>query len=223
MPAESAAAIVTDPPYSSGGRQQGAARGITSKNKAVDDADWIEGDNMGLDSYVWWMRAIARAALRVVTTGSQAQVFTDWRQYAAVVTAWETAGWTLRSVLVWDKNRGGAPGSYWRSNHEWVGIFTKGPARPLSSQSCFNTWTGSKPQGGVHPNEKPIELMRYLVRSVTPVGGLIVDPFAGSGTTGAAALLEGYPFLGVEKAARFVRHASERLAGVAAQTSLGLQ
>lgn len=49
-----------------------------------------------------------------------------------------------------------------------------------------------------HPTVKPIEIMRYLVRLVTPPGGLVLDPFAGSGTTGCAAVLEGKRFIGLE-------------------------
>lgn len=51
----------------------------------------------------------------------------------------------------------------------------------------------------VHPTVKPIALMRWLVRLVTPPGGLILDPFAGSGTTGIAAALEGFRFVGIER------------------------
>ena len=50
-----------------------------------------------------------------------------------------------------------------------------------------------------HPTAKPISLMRHLVRLVTPKGGLCLDPFIGSGTTGAAALMEGVDFIGMEK------------------------
>ena len=52
--------------------------------------------------------------------------------------------------------------------------------------------------GNTHPTVKPTELMRYLCRLVTPPGGLIVDPFAGSGSTGKAAILEGFQFIGFE-------------------------
>jgi site-specific DNA-methyltransferase (adenine-specific) len=50
-----------------------------------------------------------------------------------------------------------------------------------------------------HPTVKPVALMRWLVRLVTPPGGLVLDPFLGSGTTGVAAVLEGFDFVGVEK------------------------
>lgn len=52
--------------------------------------------------------------------------------------------------------------------------------------------------GNSHPTVKPTELMRYLCRLVTPAGGWILDPFAGSGSTGKAAMLEGFSFLGAE-------------------------
>ena len=49
-----------------------------------------------------------------------------------------------------------------------------------------------------HPTVKPTELMRYLIKLVTPAGGVVLDPFTGSGSTGKAALLDGYQFLGIE-------------------------
>ena len=54
------------------------------------------------------------------------------------------------------------------------------------------------PDGTAHPTVKPITLMRYLVRLVTPPGGVVVDPFAGSGTTIEAAILEGFRSIGIE-------------------------
>lgn len=63
-----------------------------------------------------------------------------------------------------------------------------------------------------HPTVKGIALMRWLVRLITPPGGLILDPFAGSGTTGCAAVLEGCRFLGFEQDASYCRIAEERIA-----------
>jgi DNA modification methylase len=62
-----------------------------------------------------------------------------------------------------------------------------------------------------HPTVKPIALMRWLVRLVTPPGGLVLDPFTGSGSTGAAAVLEGRQFLGIEREAEYVDIACARL------------
>jgi site-specific DNA-methyltransferase (adenine-specific) len=69
-----------------------------------------------------------------------------------------------------------------------------------------------------HPTVKPIALMRWLCRLVTPKGGLILDPFTGSGTTGCAAVLEGFRFVGVEREPEYAAIAEKRIAHWAAQT-----
>jgi site-specific DNA-methyltransferase (adenine-specific) len=57
----------------------------------------------------------------------------------------------------------------------------------------------SGPRRNTHPTVKPTDLMRYLCRLVTPPGGVVLDPFMGSGSTGKAANLEGFRFIGVER------------------------
>ena len=69
--------------------------------------------------------------------------------------------------------------------------------------------------GGVknhHPTVKPVLLMEWLVRLVTPPGGLVLDPFLGSGTTGAAAVRQAYRFIGIEREAEYVEIAKRRIA-----------
>jgi site-specific DNA-methyltransferase (adenine-specific) len=66
-----------------------------------------------------------------------------------------------------------------------------------------------------HPTVKPTALMRYLCRLVTPPGGLVLDPFAGSGSTGKAAVAEGFRFIGIEREADYVEIARARIAGCA--------
>ena len=63
----------------------------------------------------------------------------------------------------------------------------------------------------VHPTVKPLELMRWLTRLLCPPGGTVLDPFAGSGTTGAACLLEGRRFIGIERDERYVQVARARI------------
>ncbi len=70
----------------------------------------------------------------------------------------------------------------------------------------------SKPQANTHPTVKPVALMRWLVRLVTPPGGLVVDPFTGSGTTGIACVLEGFRFLGIEQDVEYAEIAERRIA-----------
>jgi site-specific DNA-methyltransferase (adenine-specific) len=67
------------------------------------------------------------------------------------------------------------------------------------------------PRENHHPTVKPIALMRWLVRLVTPPGGVILDPFMGSGTTGCAAVLEGFDFIGCDLDADYVEISRRRI------------
>lgn len=71
---------------------------------------------------------------------------------------------------------------------------------------------GARRAANNHPTVKPVDLMRWVVRLVTPPGGLVLDPFLGSGTTGIAAHLEGFRFLGIEREADYLAIATARLA-----------
>jgi DNA modification methylase len=78
-----------------------------------------------------------------------------------------------------------------------------------------------KPRANVHPTVKPTDLMRHLVRLVTPTGGAVLDPFLGSGSTALAAEMEGFPWIGIEREAEYVAIAKARLNGT--QRGLGLE
>lgn len=71
---------------------------------------------------------------------------------------------------------------------------------------------GLQPRGNYHPTVKPIELMRYLIRLITPIGGTVIDPFLGSGTTGIAARFEQRPFISIEREAEYIPIAEARIA-----------
>lgn len=73
---------------------------------------------------------------------------------------------------------------------------------------------GVQPGRNFHPTVKPTDLMRYLCRLITPPGGTVLDPFMGSGSTGKAAKLEGFDFIGIEREAEYVEIAIARIAAV---------
>lgn len=77
-------------------------------------------------------------------------------------------------------------------------------------------------EGNTHPCVKPIALMRWLCRLVTPPGGTVLDPFAGSGTTLLAARAEGLRFIGIEESAEYVEIARRRLAEAETQGEIPL-
>jgi site-specific DNA-methyltransferase (adenine-specific) len=85
------------------------------------------------------------------------------------------------------------------------GADREGSLDPLSER-----WR-TAPRRNVHPTVKPTDLMRYLVRMVTPPGGVVLDPFTGSGSTGRAAMLEGMRFVGCELSPEYAEIARARI------------
>lgn len=76
-----------------------------------------------------------------------------------------------------------------------------------------NKISGSNlPRANIHPTVKPTDLMAYLCRLVTPPGGVVLDPFMGSGSTGKAAVREGFRFIGIEMDAEYLAIAEARIA-----------
>lgn len=78
---------------------------------------------------------------------------------------------------------------------------------------CAKASKSDRGVGNIHPTVKPLALMRYLVRLVTPPGGIVLDPFTGSGTTGVAAKAEGVSFIGMEREPEYHRIATARITG----------
>jgi site-specific DNA-methyltransferase (adenine-specific) len=69
----------------------------------------------------------------------------------------------------------------------------------------------SLPKKNIHPTVKPLALMKYLCRLICPPGGIILDPFCGSGTTGCAAVLEGFSFAGIDQSPEYCDIARARI------------
>jgi site-specific DNA-methyltransferase (adenine-specific) len=83
-----------------------------------------------------------------------------------------------------------------------------------SKKDRNSDWHGNPlPYPNAHPTVKPADLMQWLVRLVTPPGGVVLDPFAGSGSTGVAARREGFRFIGIEQDPRHADFATMRVGG----------
>lgn len=76
---------------------------------------------------------------------------------------------------------------------------------------CAKVSKKERGEGNIHPTVKPIDLMRYLCRLVTPPNGTVLDPFMGSGSTGIAALKEGFNFIGIEMEEEYYKIAEQRI------------
>jgi site-specific DNA-methyltransferase (adenine-specific) len=84
------------------------------------------------------------------------------------------------------------------------GSYNGNAIQPDGNKIGANPDRPNQPAQNFHPTVKPTNLMRYLIKLVTPAGGIVLDPFTGSGSTGKAALLDGYQFVGIELTADYL-------------------
>lgn len=110
-----------------------------------------------------------------------------------------------------DKNVGTGKSEYFGGERTKVDSGSGSAARFFY---CAKTSKKDRGEGNNHPTVKPTDLMRYLCRLVTPPGGTILDPFMGSGSTGKAAVLEGFNFVGIDLDPAYVEIAKKRVENV---------
>lgn len=213
-------ALITDPPYSSGGMVRGdrmqapAAKYVQGGSENAEHNVDFTGDNRDGRSWTFWMTWWLTAVQAKLKPGGYAMVFTDWRQLPALTDAFQAAGLVWRGVVVWDKTESSrAPHKgYFRHQCEYVVWGTNGPLAPATHGG---PWAGVlrervNHREKLHMTGKPVALMEHLVQAVEP-GGLILDPFMGSASTAVAALNQGYRFVGIEKSAHYFDVACRRL------------
>lgn len=208
-------AVVTDPPYSSGGAFRGdRTKQVTEKYVQTSTTAYradFAGDNRDQRSYLAWSTLWLNAARSACRTGALLVCFTDWRQLPITTDAVQAAGWTWRGVAVWSKGYGRPNPAGFSSASEFVIWGTNGPAdvavtKPAGVFEC-PTVAGERD----HIAQKPEEVMRWLVSATQP-SGVILDPFMGSGTTLRAALDLGRYAVGIDVDERYCKIAADRLA-----------
>jgi DNA modification methylase len=200
IPDGSVDSIVTDPPY--GMDYQSAWRSDKSKR-----FDKIAGDKK---PFVWFLYD----AFRVLKDGAGILTFTDWKNAEAWKLALEWAGFSVRSQVIWNREihgMGDLKGAF-APMHDVIWFATKGayshPGKRPRSVISSKRLSGNEL---VHPTEKPLDLMVELVKSITPEGGTVLDPFMGSGPTGVAATQNGFGFIGIERDDKYFEIAKERI------------
>lgn len=201
LPNVRAQALICDPPYCSGGFTEAAkrsAKGQGLRSETLRDTGWFGGDNMTAAGLQWLLRAIAVAFKgHAVATSATATFFADWRMVPLLATAIEAAGLRFQAMPIWDKQAVGL-GTGFRAQHECLLHFS------IETPAYFSARFGNvlrAPRMSSerdHPTEKPVSLMTMLVEVQSDVGGIVLDPFMGSGSTGVAALQKGRAFVGIE-------------------------
>ncbi len=216
MEDESVDAVLTDPPYSSGGltagqRQRPPSEKYQQSGVKRQYQDFL-GDNRDQRSFVAWATLWLAEAYRVTKPGALCMMFTDWRQLPAMSDALQAGGWIWRNIVVWDKPSARPSRGEFRRQCEFVLIGAKGQFQPAHKRCLRGVFrhavvSGAKRQ---HLTEKPVPLLRDLLE-IVPEGGTVLDPFAGSATTAQACIETGRKFVGVELSEAYFEVACQRL------------
>lgn len=219
LPDASVDAVITDPPYSSGGMVRGdrASTNVHAKYVSNDSIsgnalEAFTGDGRDQRAYAYWSALWLGECLRVTRGGGVAALFTDWRQLPATTDAFQSGGFVWRGIVPWWKPAARPQSGRFAAQCEYV-VWGSAGSMPIdySLPSLPGFYQAMPPRDREHITEKPLSVMRELVK-IVPEGGVILDPFAGSGTTGVAAILEHRRFVGVEITEHYAEVAAARLA-----------
>lgn len=202
LPAGSVSCVVTDPPYVIGA--------VSAGSLASKAGGWADMMNSAL-----WFAEWYRLALATLKRSGSFWTFLNWRSLPVVLRAAQAVDQAVTSMLVWDKawiGPGGTQGL--RPSYELVALMAR-PDFAIPDRGVADIWrfpvSAYKEHG--HPAEKPVPLVRRIIEvSAVPSGGLILDPFMGSGTAAVAARDQGRDFVGIEAEERWCELAARRLA-----------
>lgn len=220
MPTGSVDAVITDPPYSSGGLMR-SDRNLKTSDKYVLSGTMIErpeffGDNRDQRSFTLWCGMWMAECLRVVRPGGYLFTFTDWRQLPCMSDAVQVGGWVWRGIVPWNKGPSTRPVRGWfRSQCEYVLVCASGAMGNEQKREVDVCAPGFYSQAvnsaeKHHITGKPVKLMEFLM-AVLPKGSRVLDPFAGGFTTCLAAKNLNFETIGMEMSPALCRVGVQRL------------
>jgi len=193
MPEGSIDLVVTDPPYL-----------VNYKDRS--------GRSLQNDDNPAGVLPVFEPMARVMKPDSFAICFAGWGALPEFSAAWQGAGLRIVSQIVWAKDYASRRG-FTQYRHESAYVLAKGnprpPAQPLPSVMPW-TYSGNR----AHPTEKAVKVIAPPIRSFSKPGDVVLDPFAGSGSTAVAAALNGREYVAVELEAKHCATARARLIGV---------
>lgn len=194
--------VVTDPPY---GIDFKSVRGAETNDFEQD------GKAFALDL----LSKTLPELYRVMKEGSHLYVFCSWHNVGAFKKLVEDSGFDVRNCLVWVKNNH-TPTNYllnYAHKHEFVLFASKG-RRFLNRELTTDVLEFDNVMGKTHAAEKPVKLLKYLIENSTNKGEVVLDCFAGSGSSLVAAQGLNRSWIGIEKDSGFVDICKERIGGL---------
>lgn len=209
-------AVITDPPYSSGGAFRGD-RTQKTVAKYVQSGTQTErseftGDNRDQRSFLAWSSLWLCAARYACNDGAVLCSFIDWRQLPVLTDAIQSGGWVWRNLATWWKPGCRMQRGRFSASAEYVIYATNGAHDSDGERSPQNVFSCASLSGEDkdHIAEKPAEVAEWVV-GVTKPRSTVLDPFMGSGAFGVACARTGRKFIGIDNDPRSFELAQARL------------
>lgn len=213
--------IVTDPPYNLGRFMQRRNAGVfrMRENHFVssgwDDLEHAEWDQK--------MRSFLSESYRLLKKDGAIIIFMSLMKIESLIAAAQAAGFYYKTIGIWHKTNPIPRNmnlTFVNSTEAWVYFIKKGPSGTFNNSGkvihdffeCSLT-TATEKKFGRHPTQKPIKLIKHFIELLSNPNELVLDPFMGSGTTGAASIELGRKFFGIELDETYVEIATNRLKG----------
>lgn len=183
--------ILTDPPYLCNYRSR-------------------DGQSIANDNRDDWLEPAFAEMYRLLKPDTLCLSFYGWHVADKFIGAWRKAGFCIVGHVVF-KKRYASSTRFLQGRHEQAYLLAKGnPGLPSAPISDVLDWeyTGNR----LHPTQKPINVLQPLIEAFCPLGGIVLDPFCGSGSTLVAAQMTGCAFVGIELDEQHCETARMRLA-----------
>jgi DNA modification methylase len=186
--------LVSDPPYrlTSGGK----SKHKTSMRGGSFDPENYNNDGEIVTCNISWDDVMIACAL-CLKADADAYVFANDKNLSKAFNASAEAGFSTHNVLIWDKVTP-VPNRWYMKNVEFILYLWKGKAKTINDPSAKQLIRVPHKDETSHPTEKPVSLLEHYIRNSSQPGETVIDPFAGTGSTGVAALRAGRKFIGVE-------------------------
>lgn len=199
IPDQSIDAIITDPPFS--------LPAMHYESRVEWNRNW--GD---VSILIHWWDMITEQFKRIIKKRGYVLVFCKGESHAAFLPSMFNK-WHRTQTLVWNKKKFGL-GRLWRHQHELILVaMNKAAWLPNDGKSRTDILDheATLSSNRIHPVQKPITLLRDLIEACTPLGGIVCDPFAGSGTTCVASKQLKRNFIGIEIDQKYASKAQEMI------------
>ena len=197
--------LVTDPPYKivqggctnkavrlKGSNQEQLKKGTLFNNNSIKFSEWIP------------------EVYRVLKNNSHCYIMSNDRNINELLNICEKVGFKLLNILVWGKSKH-SPNRYYLKNCEFIVFLRKGKAKNINNMGTKQLLLIDNVENKNHPSEKPIKLMKILIKNSTNEQDKVLDPFMGSGSTGVACINTNRNFIGIELDEKYFNIAKERI------------